>query len=348
MGWTDLFKSKTAKLAPDPSVRWFGKLPTYPDYYSSKADESWVVEFNDWVLRGYERFLGRLEAIRADAAPDGSRPDRRLEPAGCIIRLPESGMTVFTSIQDFGGDMRGRPFPLCLYAAVPTAQWPGPGSAQMLSAMRVVRDLTAMRSDVVRFVNSPGRFDTVFEDRQVDLTGIDAQTGDEAWVGPACEVALDDWYARSRPPEDGVDCRGWLRRLGKSGRGIAALDDEDFEATLCFPLSAGLAWDVQTAGWIRWLESYMDLTQRHLSLVMAGEPDSGRGRLVVIARKAISEEAFLLLTPIWDSLSYVDDLTGPGPGEEVASSDGAEAQPLPEPHPAASWGDFVRARAPVC
>ena len=59
MGWTDLFKSKSARQNPDPQIRWFGKLPTYPDYYSSKADEAWAVEFNSWVLKGYERFIGR-------------------------------------------------------------------------------------------------------------------------------------------------------------------------------------------------------------------------------------------------------------------------------------------------
>ncbi len=54
MSWTDLFKSKSSKLKPDPQIRWFGKLPTYADYYSSKTDANWAVEFNDWVLKVYQ------------------------------------------------------------------------------------------------------------------------------------------------------------------------------------------------------------------------------------------------------------------------------------------------------
>ena len=52
MSWTNLFKSRGGKAKADPRIRWFGKLPTYPDYYSSPADEEWAVEFNDWVLKG--------------------------------------------------------------------------------------------------------------------------------------------------------------------------------------------------------------------------------------------------------------------------------------------------------
>ena len=347
MGWTDLFKSKSAKQNPDPKIRWFGKLPTYPDYYSSTADEAWAVEFNDWVLKGYERFIGRLKAMRADAGSDGPQPGRRLEPSGCVIRMPESGMTVFVSIHDFGGDMRGRPFPLCLYAGVPTVQWPGPSSDRVLPAVRLVRDLTALRYDVVRFFKTPGRFESIFEGRKVDLSGIDEQSSDDSWVAEASAVSLGDWLARSQPGQDGADLQGWVRSISKSGDSIATLDSEDFEATLCFPLAAGLAWDFQTAGWIRWLESYMDLTGRYLSLMVMGDPDAGTGRLVVMARKVISEEDFLLLTPIWRSLSYVDDLIGAGAADSAAAVGGTSARGGAEPRPSTSWGDFVRCRSPV-
>ena len=43
MALRKLFKSKASKLRADPRIRWFGKLPTYPDYYSSHADEEWAV-----------------------------------------------------------------------------------------------------------------------------------------------------------------------------------------------------------------------------------------------------------------------------------------------------------------
>ena len=347
MGWTDLFKSKSARQNPDPQIRWFGKLPTYADYYSSKADEAWAVEFNDWVLKGYERFIGRLKALRAEAEPDAPRPDRRLEPSGCIMRMPESGMTVFVSIQDFGGDMRGRPFPLCMYAGLPTVQWPGPSGDRVLSALRTVRDLTALRHDVVRFFKTPGRFDSVFEGRQVDLSGINGQTREDSWVTEASAVSLSDWYAQAQPSRDGADLQSWARSVNRSGRSIATLDSEDFEASLCFPLSGELAWDVQTAGWIRWLESYMDLSDRYLSLMQVGDPDDGVGRLVVMVRKAISEEDFLLLTPVWRSLSYVDDLIGAGSAGSAAPTGEGPAGETGGLSSSASWGDFVMSRASV-
>ena len=84
MSWTSLFKK--SRLKPDPKIRWFGKLPTYPDYYSSPADEAWVVEFNDFVLKGFEIYQRRF-------AQSGT-PVPRLPVSGCFIRLPKSGMTV--------------------------------------------------------------------------------------------------------------------------------------------------------------------------------------------------------------------------------------------------------------
>ena len=133
MGWTDLFKSKAGKLKPDPKIRWFGKLPTYPDYYSSPADEAWAVEFNDWVMKGFELYRNRCAGNR-DA-------HSRMPLCCCALRLPKSGMTVFASILDFGGDMRGRPFPVCFYAGLPAPHWPGPTSDTLVGATRVMRDL---------------------------------------------------------------------------------------------------------------------------------------------------------------------------------------------------------------
>ncbi|HUU83394.1 MAG TPA: hypothetical protein VM243_07810 [Phycisphaerae bacterium] len=347
MGWTDLFKPRATKQSPDPKLRWFGKLPTYPDYYSSTADEAWAVEFNDWILRGYERFIGRLKAVRSETAADSPKTNRRLESSGCFIRIPESGMTVLASIQDYGGDMRGRPFPLCLYVGVPTAQWPGPGSARLLPALRVVRDLTALRHDVARFFNAPGRFESIFEGREIDLSGIDDQTVDDSWVAAASAVSLGDWFGQTRSGRDGAELGSWTGAIGQSGRNIAALDSDDFEAALSFPLSTGLAWDVQAAGWIRWLESYMDLSRKYLSLMITGDADTGPGRLAVLARKAIGEEDFLLLTPVWHTSAYADDLTGSGEVGATGSADGARPGNVPEPRASASWGDFVASGAPV-
>ena len=75
MSWTDLFKK--SRLKTDPRIRWFGKLPTYPDYYSSPADEDWVVEFNDFVLKGFEIYQQR------SGQSQGQLP--RLPVSGCFL-----------------------------------------------------------------------------------------------------------------------------------------------------------------------------------------------------------------------------------------------------------------------
>ncbi|MBN2559716.1 MAG: hypothetical protein JXQ75_02135, partial [Phycisphaerae bacterium] len=125
MSWTNLFKSKKGpNLTPDPRLRWFGKLPTYADYYNSTADEAWTREFNDWILDGYEIYYRRLKSAEADEPRGGNGGKRRLPISACVIRLPKSGMTVLASVQDYGGDMRGRPFPISFYVAVPSEEWP--------------------------------------------------------------------------------------------------------------------------------------------------------------------------------------------------------------------------------
>src|SRR5262245_61054214 len=130
MGWTDLFKSKSSKLKPDGALRWFGKLSTCRDYFNSPLDEEWAAEFNDWVMKGYEQYHARLASqsgvsFLAAQQEAGVQKQRHLSPASCILRLPKSGMTVLASVQDYGGDSFGRPFPLCFYVGLPTAQWPG-------------------------------------------------------------------------------------------------------------------------------------------------------------------------------------------------------------------------------
>jgi hypothetical protein len=264
-----------------------------------------------------------------------------------MLRMPASGMTVLAAILDFGGDMRGRPFPLCLYAGVPTDRWPGPTSDRVLAAVRVVRDLTTLRHEVVRFFNAPGRFESVFEDRHVDLAGLDGHTTDDSWVQDASAVPLTEWFERAQPGERGTDVNEWLRFMAKSGDNIAALESEDFEAVLSFPLSGRLPWDVQAAGWVRWLEAHMDLARRYLSLIVTGDPDAGPGRLVVVARRDINEEDFLLLTPIWQTLTYVDDLSSCGPAgsaeQRAANAPSAAAGAAP----ATSWAGFVRRGTPV-
>jgi hypothetical protein len=345
-GWTGLFGSRSSKRKPDPRIRWFGKLPTYADYYSSGSDEDWVVEFNDWILEGFEKYLRFSREKRTAGAPSArSSGPPRVPAAGLMIRLPKSDMTVFASVQDYGGDMVGRPFPLCFYVAVPTARWTGPTSDQLAGATRVVEDLMGLHHEIVHFLNAPGGFKSLFEDRELDLTGVDGQSSDDSWLQDASRISMADWFDAAREELGAADLEAWFGHVGRWGDRIAALESGDFEPTLCLPLARTVNLHLQTAGWIRWLESRLNLKRRALSLLLTGGSGDGQmRRLFVIARDPRAED-FVLLTPLGSSLRYVDDLCRT---EDPAGSARADAQrevPVRKPLPAGSWADFVQAEA---
>jgi hypothetical protein len=332
MGWKDLFKGKAPKAEPDPRLRWFGKLPTYADYYTSATDEEWAVEFNDWILKGFELYMSR--------GREGARVPR-LPSAACILRLSKTPMTVFASVQDYGGDMRGRPFPLCFYVGLPSLDWPGPTSDRALAGLRVLYELTELRDRVIRFFNSPGRFDTAFGGREISLAGLSDQTGDLAWVAAARSLSLADWFQAVRPCLKADDLDSWCRTTAAWGENIAKLDSEDFGPTLRFPLVMTIPLEVQAAGWLRWLERHMDLKERLLSLVVSKDASGETGRLTVVAREVVPED-FLLMTSLAGSLSYVDDLCAlaeVGAHDSQATASGvSDAGPVRAPE---YWADFV-------
>ncbi len=331
MALRDLFKSKAPKLKADARIRWFGKLPTYPDYYSSPADEGWAVEFNDWVLKGFELYRGRGgESVRT----------ARLPVSGGAIRLPKSGMTVIACFLDYGGDMRGRPFPLCFYAGVPTSQWPGPTSDCLIGVSRVIRDLLALRREIPRFINSPGRFESVFGDREVDLAGIDAETSDASWQATGRALSLDAWFEDVKDQLETADRGTWLRLVLDSGENLASHASKGIEPTLRFPLAMRHPLDTQLAGWVRWLETRLELSNRSLSLIVSGEPDSGSGHLAVIVREVVADD-FLLLTPLVKTLPYVDDLSAAKPPDDVADPDEMSDAVSPTTDSLETWADFV-------
>jgi hypothetical protein len=347
--WTGLFGSRPPKRKPDPRIRWFGKLPTYADYYSSGSDEEWVVEFNDWILEGVETYLRHSRDARRSGtrSAHGSHPSgsTRLSPACLTIRLPKSGMTVFASVQDYGGDMVGRPFPLCFYVGVPTVQWTGPTSDQLAGATRLLSDLTELHSEIVHFLNAPGGFKSMFDDRELDLTGIDGQTSDDSWLQAASRISMADWFDAAREELGAEDLGAWLGRVRRWGERIGSLESNSFEPTLCFPLARGVDLHLQAAGWIRWLESRLNLRRRALSLLVTGGPaDDQARRLVVIARNPGAED-FLLLTSLGGSLRYVDDLSRAEGPAGPSGADISPGTPTREPALAWSWADFVQAEA---
>ncbi|MBK8269745.1 MAG: DUF2094 domain-containing protein [Planctomycetes bacterium] len=193
MGWTDLFKSKkSVDLKPDARIRWFGKLPTYADYYTFPTDVEWATEFNEWVLKGYEVYHTRQNSQTGSPGDNHRSTGERLPLAGCVLRLPKSGMTAFASIQDYGGDMRGRHFPICFYSAFPSGPWPAPESNSIWPALGLVETLMNLREEILKLFRSPGRFESRFGDREVDFSGLSENKTDDSW-----RARLAPWSSRS-------------------------------------------------------------------------------------------------------------------------------------------------------
>jgi hypothetical protein len=336
MGWKDLFKSKDARHKPDPRVRWFGKLPTYADYYSSQTDEEWAVEYNDWILKGCELFYSRQRQAGGDL---------RLPPAACAVRLPKSQMTVFASLLDYGGEMRGRPFPLTFYVGAPSGSWPGPTSARILPALRLLRELTDLREHVNQFFKAPARFESTFGGREIALDGIDEETRDDSWRAGAQSHALRDWFAAAKPCTKTDDVDAWFGRVMEWGGQVAQLESEEFGPTLRFPLVDSAPLEVQVPGWLCWLGRRMALDRRLVSILFAKDPDGVTGHLAVVARELVPED-FLLLTPLASSLSFVDDLCriGSRPAN-AAQSDGSTEAAVAAVRAPDTWLEFVECAA---
>lgn len=325
MSWTDLFKSKTMRIKPDPRLRWFGKLPTYADYYRSDTDESWAVAFNDWILRGFQQHQERSS---------GGARNVRLPVAFGVFRLPEVGMTVLASFIDFGGDMRGRPFPLCFYVGVPTHLWPGPTSARADAASRVFRDLVALGREAGRFLRSPGSFDSVFGRRTIDLDDVREDARGTDWARAARHLAWADWFQAAGPPCKIAEADVFLSAVSAWGRRLKGHESPSFEPTLSFPLSPSFELDCQWVGWLRWLEARLDVSQRPLSLVVTTDGNAGGvAALSVVARDLVTED-FLLVAGRSRELNYVDHVS-------AAPTDATNVDPVTP----ATWLDFVSGTA---
>lgn len=328
MSWTDLFKSRSSSPKPDPQIRWFGKLPTYPDYYRSQADEDWANEFNNWILKGYEMYKGRVTG--------SNHGPTRLPVSAVIARLPESRMCVFASVLDFGGDMRGRTFPMCFYAALPSAVFPGPKDERATTAMDVLKHLLSLRRDVTRFLNSPGRFESYFERREVNLFDIEEGRTETGWVEAGRGVPMGDWFNKAAPSMRIKKLSRWLEQTKNWGAHIKGRDGKSFEPSLGFPLAPEIGTDLQVAGWLSWLGRHMALDKRFLSLMVTESNDLSCGRLTVLVRDIIDDD-FLLLTPHFATLPYVDNLASMG-------SDSDEEVPEDDVQDGMTWTDFVTSK----
>jgi hypothetical protein len=204
----------------------------------------------------------------------------------------------------------------------------------------------ALRREVPRFLNSPGRFEAWFGDRELDLADVNSGSTDTSWLAAAKGVALTDWFEGARTGIKVQALESWLRSAQAWGENVAAHESRTFEPTLRFPMAMRVSTEPQVAGWIRWLESRMDLKRRFLSLIVSGDADDTVGSLTVIAREVLPED-FLLLTPLAGTVRYLDDLSATeagaaGTGAEVDSPSGPPAVGSPE-----TWEDFVCAPVTV-
>ncbi len=311
MGLRNFFRSKGSGLKPDPQLRWFGKLPTYADYYRTQGDEAWTVELTDWMLKGFELYCGRQSG-------EGHRPVR-LTNAVCLLRLPESKMTALAAFFDFGGDTRGRPFPMCFYVGVPTEQYPGPSLNGLAGALKVLGDLRELRRDVELFTASNSSIDDVFGSRVFDLSILDANSdanskSADIWAG-ADQIQWSDWFERIKPMLRVKETTSWLDLVESFGANLIERESGAFEPTVGFPIADRTPFEIQVVGWIRWLGHRLDLSRRSLSLIVSGDLDQGPGSLTVVTHDLIPED-FLLMTSQESSLSYLDSLRRVGTSDD--------------------------------
>jgi len=315
------------RMEADSHVHCFGKLPTYGDYYGAPAASGWNVEFHDWLMTGFVAYRTRLRA-------DGSQ-STALPPVGWVIRLAESDMTVLCAVADYGGDSQGRPFPMCFYVGVPSPSWPGPTSGMLPAALGVLDRLADVHREVGRCLEADGQIDSLLVDRALDLSVLQTKASDDAWIDGARAIGFDDWFAGAAAVMRLKEVSAWCRATSLWGDTIAGSESESFEVTLRFPLSTRGSKAAQAAGWLRWLESRMNLKRRSLSLVVSSDVAREAGHFGVIARPIVADD-FLMATPLCEALPYVDDaarVAAPADADPM-SCDGQDGVPI-------CWVDFV-------
>ncbi len=315
MGLRNFFRSRNDGLKPDPKLRWFGKLPTYADYYRTQGDEAWTVELCDWLLKGFELYCARQ-------AGEGRRPERLANAIG-VLRLPESQMTALVAFFDFGGDARGRPFPMCFYVGIPTELCLGLTLDRVAGVLKVLGDLMELRQEVELFTASARSIDDVFGSREMEVGALETNSmGADLWV-TADQVDWNVWFDRIKPLLRIEDRAAWLSCVEAFGANLTASESRTFEPTVSFPIAGQSPLEIQVAGWIVWLGHRIDLGRRSLSLFVSGDLQAGPGSLTTVAHDLMPED-FLLLTSQATSLSYLDSL------ERVGGADGNSDSPCSE------------------
>jgi hypothetical protein len=282
----------------DTALRWFGKLPTYGDYYSSATDRDWTVEFHDWILKGFVAYRN------CGATQEGS--PSVVHRSSWVVRLPKSNVTVLSAIADYGGDSHGRSFPLCFYVGLPTPTWPGPTANTVMDAMGVLDRLADVHAELGGVLASSRNVESVFSPRDLDVAAVSASGQNDSWRTVASETPFDKWFAGASALLKTKEQTAWVEAVMRWGQAIRSLESESRDATLRLPLSDAAPVDAQVAGWLCWLASYMDLERRRFSFAVTADSAHRASHLTVITRKVVPED-FLLGTSASGTLRHVDD-----------------------------------------
>ncbi len=346
-GISSLWQKRKSKTAPDPVVRWFGKLPTYGDYYESAGGAEWEKELREWSLRGRELFRVRSKALLGDKSQTGKIVDAedeeetihltgRIDDCDAVLRLPKSGMTAFVTLRDYGGDMVGRPFPLMFYVAIPTESWPGPDCGMVSGMEQVFEPLRSLWGEVAQFLRGPGNFDSTFRGRKIDVASIVENKSNGDWTRGAMGLSVGDWFDAARHSMKTREPVAWFEMISRWGEQIRQHDENDHGLSLRLPLAARTDEMIQLAGWLRWLEQRMDLSKRACSLLLTRNDVSAPSKLTLLARD-IEVDDFLLMTPLSAKLDYLDDITMAEPHNDVPSESKGGWSAMQ------TWADFVGA-----
>lgn len=314
--------------APDASVRWFGKLPSAADYLTRQDQPPWAKAFADWMIAGVEAYH-RVVPRRAD--------DERMPPSWGIVRLPKSDVSVIFSMRDYGGDARGRDFPLAYFIGVQSNRVSGPTCDECAALFSIVLELdgfhAALEADVsAKGGPGSGRFDS----RAISLQGFDAPVPSRDWSEAARRLPWLQWFRAVQGPHSMSDAEEWKRVLDTWSARITAADGPGFQPNLRFPLARNASWELQVRGWLVWLESRMRLHERFCTCLCATRTAAGDDALNLLARTVVPDD-FMLLTSRASQLEYMDW------AGRMSASNADAAAPTAEALPSAAEGEAAEA-----
>jgi hypothetical protein len=121
-------------------------------------------------------------------------------------------------------------------------------------------------------------------------------------------LSVRDWFDATQRFLKTQEPRAWFDMIERWGEQIREHDESDHGLTLRLPLADSTEERIQVAGWLRWLERRMDLSNKACSLLLTRSEARVPPKLTILARD-IETDDFLLMTPLSRQLDYLDDIT---------------------------------------